>query len=32
MRERDYLEDTGVDGRVTLKRIFKKLDGMHGVD
>jgi len=24
LRERDHLEDTGVDGRTTLKRVFKK--------
>jgi len=26
LRERDYLGDTGVDGRIILRRIFKKLD------
>jgi len=25
-RERDYLEDPGVDGRTILRRIFKKWD------
>jgi hypothetical protein len=30
VRERDHLEDVGVDGRITLKWIFMKWDG--GVD
>jgi len=27
LRERDYFKDPGVDGRIILKRIFKKWDG-----
>ena len=30
MREGEYLEDPGVDGRIILKRIFGRLDG--GID
>ena len=32
MRETDHLEDQGGDGRVILRRIFKKLNGGGGMD
>ena len=30
--ERDHLEDTDVDGRIILRWIFRKLDGVYGLD
>jgi len=32
LRERDHLEDTGVDGRIILRWIFRKWDGEHELD
>jgi hypothetical protein len=31
-RKRDHLEDPGIDGRITVRWIFRKWDGGHGLD
>jgi hypothetical protein len=32
LREKDHMEDPGVDGRIILRWIFRKWDGGHGLD
>jgi hypothetical protein len=31
-RKREHLEDPGIDGRIILRRIFRKLNGVRGFD
>jgi hypothetical protein len=32
LREREHLKDPDVDGRIILRWIFRKWDGIHGLD
>ena len=32
LRERDHLEDTGVDGRIKLSWVLQEVEGGHGLD
>ena len=32
LRERDHLEDPGIDGRIIFRWIFGRWDGGHGLD
>jgi hypothetical protein len=32
LRERDHLEDTGIDRRIILRLIFRKWEEGHGLD
>jgi len=32
MKERNHLENSGIDGRIILRWLFRKWDGVHGLD
>jgi len=32
LKEREHVEDLGVDGKIILKRISRALEGKHGLD
>jgi hypothetical protein len=32
LRERDHLENPGLDGRIIVRRTFRNWDGGHGLD
>jgi len=32
LRERDHLEDPGIDGRIIVRWIIRKLDGRHELE
>jgi hypothetical protein len=32
LRERDHLEDPGIDGKIISRWVFRMWDGVHGLD